>query len=286
MTTRPDVSVIVPTRDRPGQLARCLGALARLELDGRALEVVVVDDGSDTPVELGQRPGLRALRLRGAGPAAARNAGAAAARAPVLAFTDDDCEPERDWLRVLASRLAGTPGAVVGGRAVNAVGRNRCAAASQLLLDYLHGYYNLEPDDARFLTSNNLAVRAGDFARLGGFDESFGLAGGEDRELGFRARRLGHPLVYEPRAVVRHHHRLSPRGFVRQHFRYGRGAARFRQASGLSGLRLEPLAFYGNLVAYPWRRRPRGGEVALSGLLALSQVANAAGFAYEQVSAR
>jgi GT2 family glycosyltransferase len=287
MTSGLDFSIVIPTRDRAAQLARCLDALARLDYPPDRLEVVVVDDGGRQPLravfDSATLPNLRVVTLTGVGPATSRNAGAAAASAPLLAFTDDDCEPAPDWLRALERRLSGTPGAIVGGRAVNALTRNRYAAASQLLVDYLHGYYNRPPADARFLTSNNLALSAEVFRRIGGFDERFGRAGGEDRELGHRARRLGHRLVYAPEAVVHHFHGLTPRGFWGQHFRYGRGAAQFRRAAGLRGLRLEPLAFYRDLVAYPRGNGHRGDGLALSGLLAVSQVANAAGFAYERL---
>src|SRR5687768_8796137 len=75
------VSVVVPTCGRPELLARCLAALEKQTLPQQAYEVLVVDDG--------------ALR---SGPAAARNRGWRRARAPVVAFTDDDTEPRPDWL--------------------------------------------------------------------------------------------------------------------------------------------------------------------------------------------
>src|SRR5690606_8162709 len=76
----PEVSVVVPTCGRPALLARCLEALARQSLPRDSYEVIVVEDR-------GRR-----------GPAAARNRGWRRARAPIVAFTDDDCVPERDWL--------------------------------------------------------------------------------------------------------------------------------------------------------------------------------------------
>src|SRR5688500_20314953 len=85
----PSVSVVDPTRDRPGDLARCLRALAAQ--DPPPLEVIVVDDGSRDPAAAAaaaaaSASGSRCIRLEGEGPAAARNAGAAAARGEVVCF--------------------------------------------------------------------------------------------------------------------------------------------------------------------------------------------------------
>src|SRR3990172_7747823 len=89
------------------------------------------------------------VRQRNAGPASARNTGAAQARGEFLAFTDDDCRPAPDWLRGLALRLTQSPDCVIGGRTTNALPDNPYSSASQLLIDYLYSYYNADPDRAR-----------------------------------------------------------------------------------------------------------------------------------------
>ena len=99
----PFFSVIVPTRDRPDRLVRCLRALAQLDYPGDAFEVVVVDDGSRIAIEqvveaLQTEFQVSVLRTPACGPAAARNVGVANARGDYVAFTDDDCIPRVDWL--------------------------------------------------------------------------------------------------------------------------------------------------------------------------------------------
>ncbi|MGH2951859.1 MAG: glycosyltransferase family 2 protein, partial [Solirubrobacterales bacterium] len=93
------VSVVVPTRDRPESLARCLRALAGQELG--ELEIVVVDDGSrdrgTVEAVVARTSRARVIRLPGRGPAAARNVGARAAEGRVVCFTDDDCEADPGW---------------------------------------------------------------------------------------------------------------------------------------------------------------------------------------------
>jgi len=113
----PFFTVVVPTRNRPASLAACLEALARQTFED--FEVVVVDDGSRPAAEVAPGVvagrGIRCLRLSGAGPAAARNAGADAAAGAYLAFLDDDCLPEVDWLAQLAEACRRWPEALVGG---------------------------------------------------------------------------------------------------------------------------------------------------------------------------
>ena len=113
----PFCSVIVPTHRRPAQLAECLAALARLDYPPDRYEVIVVDDGGGMPLDdvlepFRDRMAVSCLTGRRAGPAAARNAGAARARGDLLAFTDDDCRPRPDWLRRLAGRGAPGPATV------------------------------------------------------------------------------------------------------------------------------------------------------------------------------
>ena len=280
-------SVVVPTYGRPERLARCLAALAHVETDA-PFEVVVVDDGSPVPASVAaveQRLDVRLVRQANAGPAAARNAGAQAARYPFLAFTDDDCEPTPAWLARLGAALAARPDALVGGRTVNALARNPFAEASQLLVSFLTDYYG-RPGRVPFFASNNVALSAEGFAALGGFDRAFPLAAGEDRDLCARWHAQGRPSVYVPDAVVRHAHALTPAGFVRQHLHYGRGAYHYHRLRASAPVP-EPLAFYGRLVAYPLSAPRRSVRSALHvALLGVAQVANVAGYAAEARAAR
>src|SRR5689334_3533804 len=106
-TALPTFSIVIPTYNRPRQLAKCLESLCRLTYPRDRFDVIVVDDGSPTPlapvVEVFQSQ-LRIVvhRQSNGGPAAARNTGAARATGENLAFTDDDCAPESGWLHQFA----------------------------------------------------------------------------------------------------------------------------------------------------------------------------------------
>jgi glycosyltransferase involved in cell wall biosynthesis len=109
----PDLTIVVPTKDRPELLARAV-ASARAQR-GADVEVVVVDDGSATPVALDGDDRLRVLRMdRSVGGAAARNAGTEVARARLVAYLDDDDELYPHFAEVSLTALADTsmPGPV------------------------------------------------------------------------------------------------------------------------------------------------------------------------------
>jgi glycosyltransferase involved in cell wall biosynthesis len=290
----PSFSIVVPTYDRPRELARCLASLVRLDYPRDRFEVIVVDDGNPTPPGAAVDPfradlDVTVLGQSHAGPAAARNRGAAQARGRFLAFTDDDCTPAPDWLRTLAARFAKAPDVAIGGRTRNAVPANPYSAASQLLVAYLYDYYNADPDRARFVASNNLAVPTDRFRAVGGFDPSPPRAAGEDREFCDRWLCHGSRLVYAPEVLVDHAHVLTFRTFCRQHFSYGRGAFYFRRLRGrrsAAGIELEPPSFYLDLPKYPFSRARPLQAPRLAALLLVSQAANAAGFAWERLVSR
>jgi GT2 family glycosyltransferase len=292
---RPDLSprftVIVPTFERPAPLAACVGALRALDRPGGSLEIVIVNDGGRPPAPDTVRAAddatlvLRVVDQRNAGPASARNRGAAEARGEFLAFTDDDCLPDRGWLTAFDAALRATPDALVGGRTVNAIPDSVFADTSQRLADFVSSYFH-GGAMGRFFTSNNLAVAREAFLAAGGFDTSFPFSAGEDRELGDRWSAQGRSSVAAPDALVRHAHRLSARGFLRQHFTYGRGAVAFRRVRAESGrpVRVDP-AFYLQSLAYALR----GGGVrapARAALTAIAHAAYAAGLVYESRRAR
>ena len=262
-------------------------ALASQSMALERFEVLVVNDGAKHDFRsLESRATERGLRVRvldvpHGGPGPARNHGANAAVGALLVFTDDDCVPERGWLDAYATAAAREPRALLGGTVFNLLPHRAGSEASQLLVDFLYAHYNRDPQDARFFTSNNIAAHRSVFLANGGFDPSFVLSAGEDRDLCARWRELGDRLVSVPDARVGHAHDLTVRRFWRQHFHYGKGAAIYWQArrhQGGEGLTVEPPHFYWDLMRYPLQHRQLPGSIASLALIGLSQVANALGF--------
>lgn len=289
----PRISVIIPTLDRPEELRRCLESLAHQSLQRHEYEIIVVDDGGSRPLDdvvasFRQRLQIVLHRQQRSGPGAARNTGAQYARARWLAFTDDDCQADRHWLKALIGCLARHHNSIVGGRILNALVGNVYAATSQLLVSYLYDYFNGDPLNAAFFTSNNMAVSADRFRRHGGFAFRYPVINAEDRELCSRWRSLGEPLVYAPDALVHHSHQMTLGRFFRQHFHYGRGAFAYHRVRAVrrSGrFRVEPLAFYQRLAAMPFRT-DIANPVQVAGLLCVAQAANAVGFFWEAAQRR
>jgi GT2 family glycosyltransferase len=257
----------------------------------RDLEVIVVDDGSRRRLDDIVRPtqqsiGAVLFRIEHAGPAAARNAGAGIARGRFLAFTDDDCWAEPNWISELEARLRRVPDSMVGGAVINRVLHNPYALASQIILDIVYAHYNSDPDDSAFFASNNMAMPAELFRQIGGFDASFPRAAAEDRDLCDRWRHAGHGMTYAPRAVIYHHHELTLKRFCRQCFNYGCGAWQYhqRRAQRGSGRLRDDLTFHARLPMLLPRALANLGrrqKIVVGGLMSVWQLANAAGFIYQ-----
>jgi GT2 family glycosyltransferase len=212
------VAAVVATRDRPSRLAALLDALRAQTLPPGELEVVIVDEGSGREtqalLEAAQERGDLGLRVvrheRPRGPGGARNAGWRAARAPLIAFTDDDCRPAPGWLEAGLAAHAEAATAVVQGRTEPAPGeRDRLGPFSRTV--------EVRRAGPQYETCNIFYPREL-LERLGGFDEGFGLRpGGEDTDLAWRAIELGRPTVFQPGALVHHAVvELGPAGALRE----------------------------------------------------------------------
>lgn len=207
-------TVIIPARDAARTLPAALAALARQECDAN-FEVLVVDDASrdDTArVAAASAIGARVLRGTGAGPAAARNLGAAHARGAVLAFTDADCEPAPDWLRAGLEALDDAD--LVQGQVLPPV-----AAVIGPYDRYLQ-----VTSDYGLHESANLLIRRDLFEQLGGFESILiprrGIELGEDVWLGWRARRSGARTRFRSDVLVHHAvFRRGARGYVAERAR-------------------------------------------------------------------
>lgn len=282
----PLVTIVIPTYERPAQLARCLESLASARRPG-PIEVVVVDDGGTAELERRVEPfrasiAATVVRRANGGPGAARNTGVAHARGRYIVFLDDDCTVDAGALVAFVEGLQSAPGAVVGGRTVNGLERNAYAAASQAIVDAVYTFNNPDPADARFFATNNMAVERDAFLASGGFDERFQLAA-EDREFCDRWRHRGGRLVYRADAVVQHAHDLTFTAFVRQHMGYGYSAYTYHQvrAHRGSGRMRDDLRFHAGLPARlvaAGRGLPAGAVARGAALAAVWQLANAAGW--------
>ena len=191
------ISVIVPTCQRPELLARCLHQLAPggQLLESDAYEVIVTDDSANPATRnlvTKEFPWARWMAGPRRGPAANRNNGARNASGEWLAFVDDDCEPDRRWLEAIT-------GAIPHGELDVIEGKTICPGKEDH--PFQEQVENLNGD---LYWSCNLAVRRKAFEQLGGFDEDFAEAGGEDMEFAWRIRKHQLRACFADKAIVVH----------------------------------------------------------------------------------
>lgn len=215
-----DVTVVIPVRDRPVMLSRCLDAL------GDRYPVVVVDDGSVDAAAVAQvaaRPGVTLRRHNvNQGPATARNTALRTVRTDLVAFLDSDCVPSPRWIDRLAAHFVDPMVAAVAPRVTALREGERCA------LDRgPHAARVLPNARVSFVPAAALLVRRGaldDIATPDGvFDPN--LRYGEDVDLVWRLHQAEWRVRYDPSVEVAHEEPVGTRRLLTRRFRYGGSAA-------------------------------------------------------------
>lgn len=229
----PFVSVIIPVYNDTARLRLCLAALERQTYPQDRFEVIIIDNGSDSPVDcsLASTCNVTLLSEPRPGGFAARNTGIERATGEILAFTDADCLPEPEWLETLVAASNGRRVVVAGRIDAFAADPHRPTASERF--DMLWGF----PQD-RFVAdgyaaSANLAVRRDVFGEVGPYDS--GLFSDGDREWCARARALAVPMLYVHGAVVRHPARAKLSAHVTKTRRMAGGV--FQRLGATSGRR-------------------------------------------------
>jgi glycosyltransferase involved in cell wall biosynthesis len=197
-------SIVIPTLDRNEALATCLTRLCTevQRVSSTDFEIIVTDD---SPEGLARKmiesdfPLVRWVEGPGRGPSANRNNGARNALGQWIFFTDDDCIPDSHWLNFLIEHSK------CGFRVLE--GKTICSAG-------LSGRLYEAPinEVGGFLWSCNFAIQRELFFELGGFDERFPFASGEDEEFRERLKKFGIKTLFVPKAIVDHPPRLRPFG--------------------------------------------------------------------------
>lgn len=256
--TRPDslpgtsrlVSVIIPARNEAETIGAVVSAVRSQARSPRAVEVIVVDDGSsDGTAEAARRAGARVIESPpgrdGGNPAAARNRGAAAAGGDPLVFLDADCMPGNGWLDALLA--AHEHGAVVVGGSLDLPPGLPPSAR----LDYYCGWYLIHSRrPAGWVPHHpppNLSVRAGPFRSTRGFmeEQPFSYTN-EERGWQAELRAAGHGIWFEPRAVAYHRNRPGFGNLLRRNYRWAYTAVESKSRFGTA--RMAWLYRYPRLV--------------------------------------
>jgi glycosyltransferase involved in cell wall biosynthesis len=240
----PPVTVVVCTRDRPEALARCIESLK--QLDYPSLEIMIVDNSTDPKLtrEVVDRAGVTYTRVPGKGLSRARNAALHLVATRWVAFTDDDCRPERNWLKELVRPLQDTNCACVTGLVLPAALENAAEITFEVYGGLGRGYQEkawdgwtihksrLRPAQTwRFGAGANMLIDAPRVLELGGFDLDLGAGSAapcsEDTDVWYQLLRRWHSIHYTPRAIVNHYHRSSPEELRKQIYAYAKGHAAY-----------------------------------------------------------
>jgi glycosyltransferase involved in cell wall biosynthesis len=226
---QPRVSVVIPTHNRKEALLPTLRALAEVEYPADRWEIVLVDDGSTDGTEAAVREWapespvpFRYLQQAQAGPAAARNRGAAEATGDVLVFLDDDITVSPNFLAEHVAALAAHPGSWIAGRITHSEALRQTPFGEYRFRVWERFHQQHSPDqitETEGGSAANLSLPAADFRRLRGFDETFATPSSEDWDLGLRARASGIRVLYHPTLTTVHNDWAIdlPRFCERQH---------------------------------------------------------------------
>lgn len=217
----PQISAVVCTHDRSELLARALESLCRQSLPEDDFEVLVIDNASTDDTKAVARS-ICAGRANFAyvyepvlGLSSARNRALREACGRYVAFLDDDAVAEPEWLQeTLAAFAEVEPKPVcVGGKTLpnwqgpRPLWLHDTLLQSLSIIDWSDEAFFVEPPF--FLVGANIAFDRALILKVGGFDESLGRVGkvllcSEETDLVNRIREAGHPIYYEPKAVVSH----------------------------------------------------------------------------------
>jgi glycosyltransferase involved in cell wall biosynthesis len=202
-------TIVVPTYKRPKLLTKCLSALLLQNFDKSRYEVIVVSDGPDEQTsavlkghENYSYPALRFIQMpTKKGPAAARNYGWLNAKGSIIAFTDDDCIPDADWLQNIVNNCPPNEDVAITGRVIVPIEKRPT--------DFELNTSRLQTAD--FITANCACTKTA-LIKAGGFDEQFSMAWREDSDLEFKLIANNIPIKNVNNAVVTHPVRKSAWG--------------------------------------------------------------------------
>ena len=224
----PDVSIIIPHLNQPALLRKCLLCLQEQSFDMRRAEIIVIDNGShEVPADVIRAfPNVVLASESEAGPGPARNRGVALSRAPILAFTDSDCLPDRGWVAAILARFTAEPDLAIIGGDLRIVIPSPDTPTMAEAFELLYGFrQRLNITRHRFSATANMATRRAVLDAVGPFG---GLQLSEDRDWGQRAARMGYRTEFAPEALVRHPAR---RTMAALHAQWGRHVSHFYRES-------------------------------------------------------
>jgi len=220
----PKVSVIVVTYNGSATLRRCLESLTQMTYPN--YEVIVVDDGStDNTREIAAAfDGVKLVSTRNQGLSAGRNVGLEHATGEIVAYTDDDCFAEQDWLFHIVDVFRKGDYSAAGGSNLPPLDEGKvaqCVAAAPGAPNHVL----LTPEEADHIPGCNMAFRTDVLREIGGFNPFF-VTAGDDVDVCWRLHDRNYKIGFAPAAVVWHRRRSRIAAYLKQQRGYGEAEGR------------------------------------------------------------
>lgn len=224
------ISVLIATVNRPSSIARCVKSI----IQGRhsAVEIIIVDQSEsfETQKALSAIKTDRLLYMRTTtrGKAGALNAGLFRAKGDIIAFTDDDCIADKNWLRIINTMFSKNREVAGYFGSTHPFGKRAGKMCPATILNDRRVTI-VDPYTLHYKTlgvGNNMAIRSSVLRRVGGFERWLGpgahpdISGGEDSEMIYRILKHGYSLVHEPSMTIYHNRWISPQDEEKLQWKY------------------------------------------------------------------
>lgn len=213
------VSIVIPAFNAGRSIPKAIQGCLDQDYPKENLEIIVVDDGStDDTRKIVQAYPVIYIAQRNQGPAKARNTGWIQAKGDIICFIDSDCIPERNLISKLTENYTSDEIGAVGGS-------YGIANIQSLLADCIHREivyrHSRMLQNVQALGSYNLSVRKSVLEEIGGFNEEYKMASGEDNDLSYRILKKHYLLIFDKDAIVFHYHPDKLVKYLKSQFWHG-----------------------------------------------------------------
>ncbi|HNV23546.1 MAG TPA: glycosyltransferase [Candidatus Omnitrophota bacterium] len=221
------ITIIIPVFNSEKTIAKTLEAVLNQSYPN--VEIIVVDDGSTDStakiiemfIEISRADNKKVISVyqNNAGPASARNRGAKEANTEIIFFTDSDCVPHQNWIEQSLDAFKDKSVAVVAGSYGIANAEFLLARCVYQEILYRHKY--LMPQYPKSFGSYNFGIRKKIFEEVGGFNQNYRYASGEDNDLSYKILKAGYKIYFEKKSLVDHYHPTQLKKYLKEQFRHG-----------------------------------------------------------------